>query len=414
MNNVDWWLAYRYFRSKKSDSFVSMMTGFSLVGIALGVATLIVVMAVMTGLREDLMERVLGVQGHLNMYNNGKPELSDYDALSKELQDRPFVQSATPVIEQHTLITAKDRFQGAIVHGLTYADMQKRPFISNNLKAGKIPSNETDTSVGIGILLATKYGLRVGDQITFVNPLGVQGPFGPMPRSGAYTIGFIFEAGYTEYDKNFVFMPLHLAQKFFNYDTSVTHIEILVKDPKESVQNMLDLRESFGSAYRFYDWQTTNSGFVGALKVQQNVMFIILSLIILIAAFNIISSMTMLVQKKMKDIAILRTQGLRRKSVLNVFFIMGALIGVIGTLSGLILGLLVALNIDALRRGLEALSGWKLFHEEIFFLTNLPAKVIPSDVITVIIMSLIISFLSTLYPAWRASKLDPVEALRYE
>lgn len=415
MSRISWIVARRYFKSRKSDGFVSMMSGFSMVGIALGVATLIVVMAVMTGLRDDLMDRVLGFRGHLNIVpTNGTVELKEYLPLQIELAKYPFVTSAVPVLEQHTLITIKDHFQGAIVHGMSFNDLKTQSLVGQKVIMGDIPLDENATGVGIGKIMADKYGLTIGDQITFVNPLGVQGPFGPMPRTGTYSVGFIFDVGYRELDANVVFMPLPIAQAFYNFEHAVTGIEIRVDAPDNAGGYSKELRRASNDRYNIYDWQKVNTGFVASLKIQQQVFFLILSLIILIAAFNIISSLTMLVQRKTKDIAILRTMGMGRNALIQIFMIMGSLIGVVGTFMGVGLGLLLSFNLNTIRLWIEKIIGVRLYYEEVYWLTHLPAKVITSDVVTIAGMSLLISFLATLYPAWRAAKLDPVEALRYE
>ncbi len=415
MKRISWVIASRYFRSRKNDGFVSMMSGFSMVGIALGVATLIIVMAVMTGLREDLMDRVLGFRGHLNVVPiSGQKQLLNYESLQTEIAKKTYVTSAVPVLEQHTLITCKDRFQGAVVHGMRFKDLKEQSLVGQKVIIGDIPLELDTKGIGIGRIMAEKYAMHIGDQVTFINPIGVQGPFGPMPRTGTYPVAFIFDVGYRELDANFIFMPLPIAQMFYNYDDGVTEIEVRVQDPEQTHLYTKELLQNANSRYSIYDWRTINTGFVASLKIQQSVFFIILSLIILIAAFNIISSLTMLVQRKTKDIAILRTMGLGRNALIHIFMIMGSLTGLAGTIAGTGLGLIISLNLNTIRLWIEKLIGVRLYYEEVYWLTQLPAKVVTSDVITIASMSFLISFLATLYPAWRAAKLDPVEALRYE
>ena len=411
MSRVSWIIAKRYFKSRKHDGFVSLMSGFSMIGIALGVATLIVVMAVMTGLKDDLLDRILGFRGHLNI-NPTHVELKNYETLTESLKQYPFVKSAIPLVDQPSIITVNNHFTGAIIHGLNFKELKAESMVGHKVIRGAI--SETAKEVGIGRLLAEKYHLSVGDQLTLYNPVGIEGPFGPLPRTATYPIGFIFDVGHKELDSTFVFMPLAEAQMFYNFDKSVSAIELRVDDPEKTSEYSKLLMQDANSEYSVYDWKKVNTGFVAALQIQKNVFFIVLSLIIVIAAFNIISSLTMLVQRKTKDIAILRTIGMNHSQLMRVFVMMGSLIGFIGTMAGLFLGLSIALNLNKLRVWVENASGWKLWHDEVFWLTRLPTKVVPFDVCLVVLIAFCITFLAALYPAWRAAKLDPVEALRYE
>jgi len=302
---------------------------------------------------------------------------------------------------------------GSIVRGIGPEDFRHRPTVSDHIVDGSL-ADFADDRVAIGIRMAQRLGLKVGDQITLISPQGNPSAFGTVPRMRAYPIAAIFDVGMFEYDNNFIFMPLEAAQTFFRLPQSVTTLELMVEVPREIRSYRSLVQDVLRGQGRLVDWQQTNASFFNALQVERNVMFLILTLIILVAAFNIISSMIMLVKDKGRDIAILRTMGATRGMILRIFFLSGASIGVVGTLAGLGLGVAFADNIEAIRQGLQSLTGTELFSAEIYFLSHMPAEIDWAEVMRVVLMALGLSFGATIYPAWRAAKLDPVEALRYE
>ncbi len=410
---VERFVALRYLRAKRAEGFVSVITWFSLLGIALGVATLIIVMSVMNGFREELFSRVIGLNGHLNVIAAEGGPLGEYDVLSETLRKLPDVTSVTPTLEAQALLSTGAYAAGAMIRGVKPQDLQNREIIASNIIAGNLADFQ-DEQVIIGVRMAQKIGLNPGDSLTLISPRGSPTAFGLSPRLKTYTVAAIFEVGMFEYDANFVFLPLESAQKLFRMPDYVTGIDVMIKTPYQPAGSREMVSAALPENAKVNDWQQSNSSFFTALQVERNVMFLILTLIILVAAFNIISSLIMLVKDKGRDIAILRTMGASQDMILNVFFISGASIGIVGTLSGLILGISVANNIETIREWIQMLSGTDLFSAEIYFLSKLPSKIDWQEVTVVSTMSLLLSFLATLYPAWRASKIEPVEALRYE
>ncbi|HYC03109.1 MAG TPA: lipoprotein-releasing ABC transporter permease subunit [Azospirillaceae bacterium] len=410
-------VALRYLRARRQEGFISVIAAFSLLGIALGVATLIIVMSVMNGFRGELLGRVLGVNGHVNVYAYGG-SMGAYDELAQKLRLQPGVMAAMPSVEAQALVTHRGAASGVLVRASRPEDLRARPLVKDSIVSGSLAEfggGETDgEGIAIGIRMAQRLQLQVGDTLTLVSPRGVQSAFGTIPRTRAYPIAAIFDVGMAEYDNNLIFMPLEAAQAFFGMAGAVSGIEIFVADPTEIRAYTQAIADAVGGRGRVLDWQQVNSGITTALQVERNVMFLILSLIIMVAAFNIISSMIMLVKDKGRDIAILRTMGATRGMIMRIFFLSGASIGVIGTVAGLILGVVFAQNIESIRQSLQALTGTDLFNAEIYFLSQLPAKLDWSEVTQVMLMALGLSFAATIYPSWRAARLDPVEALRYE
>ncbi len=409
----EWMLALRYLRARRRESFISVISGFSLVGIALGVATLIIVMAVMNGFRVELMDRILGVNGHIKV-ESWSGALMDFDATAEKLRQIDGIIRVAPLVEGQAMASAHEINTGTLVRGLRKADLESLTVVSDNVIAGSLDNFDKATGVAIGALLAQHLGLRVGDLMTLISPRGTVTPFGTTPRIKAYPVLAIFEIGMSEYDKAFVFMPLKEAQLYFNAGSGVTALEIMVEDPDAVASLRAIMQAQVEEPLRILDWQQTNSTFFGALQVERNVMFLILTLIILVAALNIISGLIMLVKDKGHDIAILRSMGATQGAIMRVFFITGSAIGVVGTLIGFTIGVLFCTNIEGIRQGVSNLLGAELFPPEVYFLTQMPAEMNTNEVAMVVIMALTLSLLATLYPSWRAARLDPVEALRYE
>ncbi|TPG61252.1 lipoprotein-releasing ABC transporter permease subunit [Roseomonas nepalensis] len=407
-------VAFRYLRARKGERFVSVIAIFSLVGIALGVATLIIVMSVMNGFRQELLGRILGLNGHLGVYAQDNDGLRDFDNIAARIRGLPGIASATPIVEGQVLFTSDEGgATGGLARGIRPEDLRARPLIAGNIRAGDLARFGGDDTIVIGTRLARKLGIRVGERITLVSPQGRTTVMGTVPRLRAYEVVALFEAGMQEYDSSYVFLPFGAAQIYFQHRDSATQVEVFVDDPSR-VRNAT--REIFGALrglpVRVLDWQDSNSSFFNAVQVERNVMFLILTLIIIVAAFNIVSSLIMLVKDKGRDIAVLRTVGATRGAILRIFLLAGASIGIAGTLIGFLIGLVFCLNIENIRQFLQGLTGTELFSAEIYFLTKLPAVVEPMEVAQVVGMGLGLSLLATIYPSWRAARLDPVEGLR--
>ncbi|MCB1720572.1 MAG: lipoprotein-releasing ABC transporter permease subunit [Rhodospirillales bacterium] len=405
-------VAWRYLRSKKAEGFVSVIAGFSFAGIMLGVATLIIVMSVMNGFRAELFNRILGLNGHMNIYSQSGP-LYDYDYIKSQVEATPGIEIIVPIIEGQALVSRGGSASGVLVRAMTWKDFTNRKILRDSITQGKL-EDFTGATVAIGDVLAQKLRIRPGDKITLTSPQVKSTPFGSMPRQRSYTVALTYDVGMYEYNSGFIFMPLEAAQKFFQFDGAVTALEVFLKDPDELPVVRKAVSMKIEGQAGVYDWRDMNASFFNALQVERNVMFLILTLIILVAAFNIISSMIMLVKDKGQDIAILRTMGASRGNMMRIFMLTGASIGIVGTLVGAALGIAFAVNIESIRQFLEGLTGTELFAEEIYFLSQLPAEIDWHEVVAVIGMAFTLSVLATLYPAWRAARMDPVEALRYE
>ena len=409
----EWMLAWRYLRARRSEGFISVIAGFSLAGIMLGVATLIVVLSVMGGFRKELLSKIIGVNGHAYV-TPLEQALTDWGEVTDRLAKVPGVTHAFPIVEAQAFASSPETGGGGVlVRGVRGVDLKRLTHIAGNLRQGSLDAFDEEEGVVVGRRLADTLGVQVGDNLTLISPKGAQTPFGITPRIKAYPIAAVFEIGMSEFDSTFVFMPLAQAQAYFNREDDVTAIEVYVENPDDMDRYRSAIEAGLGRPAILTDWRQRNRTFFGALEVERNVMFLILTLIVLVAALNIVSGLIMLVKDTSSDIAILRTMGATRGAVMRVFFITGASIGGVGTLAGLLVGLLVAWNVEELRQLISGLTGAKLFPPELYMLSRLPSIIDAREVVNVLLMAQTLSLLATLYPSWRAARLDPVEALRY-
>lgn len=410
---LEWQIAGRYLRARRSDSFISVIAGISFLGIMLGVATLIVVMAVMTGFRADLLERILGVNGHATI-RAYETSYKDRDALIARLEKIDGVVLVTPLLDGQAMLSAGDAVRGVLVRGLPVDKLKQLPSLKGNVLAGSFDDLNEKGRIAIGARLAERYGFGVGDKLSLISPRGTITPFGTAPRLKQFEIAAIFRIGLSEYDLNFTFVSMAEAGRFFGLNDNQGAVDIILDDPDRIDALAPALRAAAGEGHYLTDWKQANRTLAGALEVERNVMFLILTMILLVAALNIISGLVMLVRDKGRDIAVLRSMGASRGLVMRVFFITGASIGVVGTIAGVGLGTLFCAYIEEIRQVLIWLTGANLFPAEVYFLERMPARVLLKDLLQVTGMALTLSFLSTLYPAWRAANTEPVEALRNE
>jgi lipoprotein-releasing system permease protein len=422
----EWMLAGRYLRARRREGFISVISLFSFLGILLGVATLIVVMAVLNGFRAELLDKILGFQGHVSVYRADVAPIPGYDDLAQRLQKVPGVTRAVPLVEGQAMASSLRNNTGALVRGISEADIQKLPSLNNeNLRTAMNPDHIPDIEpsfkgfdasggVAIGERMAWRHQLGLGSRITIISPEGPDTVMGTAPRIRDYPVVAVFKVGMSDYDENVIYMPLAEAQDYFVTDEGVNQIEVMVEDPDAVEQYLIPLMTEAGDGMSVTTWKDRNSTFFNALAVERNVMFLVLTMIILVAALNIISGLIMLVKDKGRDIAILRTMGATRGTIQRVFFLTGAAIGTAGTAGGFVVGLLICLNTERIRQFISWVSGVDPFNPELYYLAQLPAKMDSWQTGLIVLMSLGLSFAATLYPSWRAAKLDPVEALRYE
>ena len=411
-------IAGRYLRTKRKEGGVALISIISFVGISLAVATLIIVMSVMNGFRTELMTRILGFNGHVYV---GGPVLDDpvgREAVIARIRKVPGVASAVPLIEAQSLAQSTRQATGALVRGVSPDDLRRIKLITDNIKEGSLfgfgQGEFGGNRILLGDRLAATLGVQVGDPVTLLSPSGESTAFGSQPRNKTYTVGGVFSVGMSEYDQVFVYMPLQQAQLFFGRDRAVDSVEIMLTDPDQIDRIKPLIVAAVGPNAVVNDWRQRNQSFFNALQVERNTMRLILLLIVAIAAANIISGLVMLVKNKGRDIAILRTMGAGRGAILRIFFMAGAAIGVVGTLAGLLIGVLFCVYIAQIQGFVEWLTRTSVFNADVYFLAHIPAKIDWSEVAFITLLSMTMSFIATLLPAWSASRLDPVEALRYE
>jgi lipoprotein-releasing system permease protein len=439
-SRFEWLVAGRYLRARRKDAFISVIATLTLLGVVIGVATLIVVMSVMNGFREELLSKILGLNGHFTAFPI-ENEFTDYNSVVTRFETVDGVVHAIAFVEGQALASGRSQSTGVSVRGMTLKGIKKLPLLYGSVKLGGWDGWDAGDGIAIGFRLAQKLGVSVGDNVTIINPDGQETPFGKTPQIRSYPVAAVFDVGMIEFDSYFIYMPMQASQEYFHLYKDVlrsgasppppdateaqiekayerqyqaTAVEVFIKNP-DNIAPMADkLQKAAGRPMILTDWQKRNETFFSALQVERVVMFFILSMIIVVAAFNIISSLVMLVKDKGGDIAVLRTMGATRASIMRIFCITGATIGVVGTFVGLVLGLVLAANAEAIRAWLSNVIGIRIFPPEVFFLSKLPSQIDVNEVLFVVGLSLALSFLATLYPAWRAAQYDPVEALRYE
>jgi lipoprotein-releasing system permease protein len=408
----EWMLSARYLRAHRKEGFISVIAGFSFLGIMLGVATLIIVMAVMNGFRKELLDKILGLNGHIAVQPFESP-LTDWKDVVDRIDRVPGIRLAAPVVDGPALASSPLNATGVFIRGIRAEDLNHLTLVANNITQGTLEGFDKRHGVAIGRRLADQLALHVGDSITLMSQKGAVTPMGVTPRIKPYRIAAVFEIGMSEYDATIVLMPLPDAQAFFSRRDDVSSIEVFTANPDRVEAFRKSVTEAAGRPVLLVDWRGRNSPFFDALQVERNVMFLILTLIVLVAALNIISGLIMLVKDKGSDIAILRTMGASQGSIMRIFLITGASIGVAGTLTGVLVGLVICVNIDSIRQFLSRITNTDLFPRELYFLSKLPAEIDFSQTTAVVVMALTLSFLATLYPSWRAARLDPIDALRY-
>ena len=409
----EWMLALRYLRARRQEGFISVLAGFSFLGILLGVFTLITVMAVMNGFRKELFTKIMGLNGHI-IVNKGGADFDGYDDAARRLARIPGVRSAFPLVEGQTMASTPALAVAGFVRGVREDGIKSLRMIADNVRMGTLDGFDAQEGIAIGTRLANALRVGIGDRVTLVSPRGATTPFGPAPRIKPYRVVAIFEMGMSEYDRTMIFMPLAEAQRYFGKGDTVDVLEVLVDDPEAVSQQIAMMEAANIPSLQFSDWRKRNESFFSVLEVERNMMFIILSVIVLVAVFNIVSGLIMLVKDKGREIGILRTMGATKGAIMRIFLITGASIGVVGTLTGALLGILFCWKIDEVRRFVARLTHTNLFDPNIYYLTQLPAEVSLHTTGVIVLMALALSVLATLYPSWRASRLDPVDALRYE
>lgn len=413
----EWFIGLRYLKAKRKQTFISIITLISIVGFALGVWALIVVLAVMSGFEKTLKEKILGTQAHLVVLKTSQEGLDRYEEVVKEVEQVKGVVSATPFILSQVMLSSESNVFGVVLNGIDPDRVGKVIELARNMKAGRLQDLKAEgDSPGIilGVELAKRLGVSLNDAIQVISPLGTMTPVGMMPKMKRFRVMGIFYSGMYDFDNTLAYISIPSAQKFLNMDSRVTGIEIKTSDVYKVKKIGKEIRQKLGFPFWTRDWMEMNRNLFSALKLEKVAMFIILVLIVLVAAFNIISTLIMVVMEKNKDIAILKSMGAPSKGILRIFIIEGGVIGVVGTFFGTVVGLATALNLEKVSGFVENLFGFKILPSDVYYIDKLPSQVNPLDIGLIVMTAILISLLATLYPSWRASKLDPAEALRYE
>ena len=413
-NETERMIAFRYIKSRRVEGFISISAWFSLLGIMLGVATLIVVMSVMNGFRTELVDRILGINGHLIIYSKNERTIPNYTKIINKILDTPNVVAVTAHLEGQALAKNKNSISGVIIRGSKWSDLAAKKLLWKSLNQSTISNFKDKQNIIMGYRLGQKLNLKVGDYISLISPNGMETALGVLPVNQNFKVGGFFDMGMYEYDNNFIFIPWKKAELFLSTNNIAHGIEVFLKDQKLTSSVNLQLQSKLNKNLIVIDWKKRNSSFMNALAVEKNVMFVILTLIILVAAFNIISSMIMLVQTKKADIALMRTMGASQYLIIKVFMLTGSIIGFLGTFVGVLLGVFVSMNIEKIRQLITSIFGQELFSAEIYFLSKLPSNININEVLIVICISIFLTLLASIFPAWKASKISPAEALRYE
>lgn len=415
----EWFIGLRYLKAKRKQTFISIITIISIVGVMVGVMTLIVVLAVMSGFEKTLKEKILGTQAHLVLLKANQEGMDHYEEAAKKVQEVKGVVSAAPFIFNQVMLSSESNVSGVVIKGIDPDRVGNVTELAHNMKAGRLQDlkegGESDSSgIILGVELAKHLGVSLNEAIQVISPLGTMTPMGMMPKMKRFRVVGIFYSGMYEYDNTMAYVSLESAQKFFGMGARVTGIEIKTNDLYKVKEIGKEIRQKMGFPFWTKDWMEMNRNLFSALKLEKIAMFIILVLIVLVAAFNIISTLIMVVMEKHKDIAILKSMGAPSKGILKIFVIEGGVIGVVGTVFGTILGLAAALNLEKITGFVENLFGFKILASDVYYIDKLPSQVNPLDIALIVMTAILISLLATLYPSWRASRLDPAEALRYE